>query len=238
MSNINIYCDESCHLLNDCSQVMGLGAIWVPREKTSQIFKDIREIKVKHNLSSKFEIKWTKVSPGKIDFYKEIINYFFSNSDLKFRSVLIPDKSILNHSAYAQSHDDWYYKMYFILIKLLLSHSNSYYIYLDIKDTKGSKKWRKLRDVLCNNLYDFSRDIIKRIQGVHSNEVEILQLTDLLLGALVYTNRGIYTSSAKMELIDLLKLKSGFSLTQTTILGEQKFNIFKWEPSSDSRGSK
>jgi len=217
---------------------MGLGAIWIPQDKTHDVFSSIRKIKQNHGLSRTFEVKWTKVSPGKIDFYKDLIRFFFSNSDINFRAVLIPDKTILDHSTYGQTHDDWYYKMYFTLIKLLLSQTNSYYIYLDIKDTIGPKKWEKLRQVLCNNLYDFSRDIIKRIQGVHSHEVEILQLTDLLIGAVVYANRGDFKSKAKFELIELIKKESGFSLTQTTILGEKKFNIFKWDPSvKNNRGS-
>jgi len=56
---INIYCDESCHLENDNQKVMVLGAIWCPYEKKDEIFERIREIKIKHRMSPKFEIKWT-----------------------------------------------------------------------------------------------------------------------------------------------------------------------------------
>ncbi|MCK4356448.1 DUF3800 domain-containing protein, partial [Candidatus Bipolaricaulota bacterium] len=65
----NIYCDESCHLEHDRQKVMVLGAVWCPFEKARETAQAIRAIKEKHGLGREFEIKWTKVSPGKIDFY-------------------------------------------------------------------------------------------------------------------------------------------------------------------------
>ncbi len=53
----NIYCDESCHLQNDHQQVMVLGAVWCPLEKTREIAMRLREIKLRHELSPNFEIK-------------------------------------------------------------------------------------------------------------------------------------------------------------------------------------
>ena len=41
---INIYCDESCHLLNDNSNVMGFGSIWAPKAKRITFCKEIRAL--------------------------------------------------------------------------------------------------------------------------------------------------------------------------------------------------
>ena len=57
----NIYCDESCHLQNDHSKVMVLGAIWCLKEKRKEISIRLQEIKVKHGLAANFEVKWNKV---------------------------------------------------------------------------------------------------------------------------------------------------------------------------------
>ena len=226
--NFNIYCDESCHLENDKQKVMVLGAIWCPAVNVRKINVRIREIKSKHKLSKSFEIKWTKVSNGKIDFYEDIINYFFDNDDLHFRALIVPDKSKLAHKRFSQTHDTWYYKMYFNLIKVILSPNDKYKIYLDIKDTRSERKIYKLREVLCNNMYDFSRDIIDGIQNVRSHEVEIIQLVDLLIGAIVYCNRNLKTSDAKIRLIDRIKDLSGYDLTSSTLYKEEKFNLFVW----------
>lgn len=43
----------------------------------NRIKKDIEEIKRKNGIKEKAEIKWNKVSPSKINYYKELIDYFF-----------------------------------------------------------------------------------------------------------------------------------------------------------------
>ncbi|GHT72514.1 hypothetical protein AGMMS50262_01430 [Bacteroidia bacterium] len=97
----NVYCDESCHLENDNIHVMVWGAIWCLKEKKSEIFKRIREIKVECGLAKDFEIKWNKVSPARTDFYLRLIDYFFDDDDIHFRALVVPDKSIPNHEQVA-----------------------------------------------------------------------------------------------------------------------------------------
>jgi hypothetical protein len=224
----NIYCDESCHLLHDRQTVMLLGAIWCPTDRVPEISKDIRQVKIGYNLKADFEIKWTKVSPARLDFYHNLVDYFFKNQDLHFRVLIVPDKSVLQHEKFEQSHDDFYFKMYFDMLKVIISPQSRYRIYLDIKDTRSSQKIAILHDVLCNNVYDFSREIIERVQAVRSHEVEILQLADLLLGAVSYANRNLIASKAKKALVEEIREKSGYQLTKTTLLREDKFNIFRW----------
>jgi hypothetical protein len=134
----NIYCDESCHLENDPHKVMVLGAVWCPLEKTREISVRFREIKKKHGLPPDFKVKWTKVSPAKVQFYVDFLDYFFDDDDLHFRALIIPDKSLLHHEAFLdQDHDIWYYKMYFDMLKVIINQESRYRIYLDIKDTHG-----------------------------------------------------------------------------------------------------
>lgn len=226
----NIYCDESCHLENDRQKVMVLGAVWCPLDSVKEIYAEIRDLKERHGLARNFEIKWTKVSPAKIDFYLDIVDYFFKKTELHFRGVVIPDKTKLNHEAFFQSHDDWYYKMFFVLLKQIFDPRFRYRIYLDIKDTRSQEKVEKLHDVLCNNIYDFDKSIIERVQQVRSHEVEILQITDLLIGALAYIHRGLKTSKAKLDIIKRIQEKSGRSLLKTTLPKEEKMNIIVWSP--------
>ncbi len=230
MSNIfNVYCDESGHLQNDNLQVMVLGAIWCPLEKTREIALRMREIKQRHGLSPFFEIKWSKVSPAQQLFYMDIVDYFFDDDDLHFRALIVPDKTKLRHQDFEQDHDTWYYKMYFTLLKVLLSPHAEYRIYLDIKDTRSMAKMAELHEILCDNMYDFERKIITRIQTIRSHEVEQLQLADLLIGLVGYANKSLETSMAKQALIERMRQRSHYSLTKTTLLREDKVNLFRWE---------
>lgn len=226
---VRIYCDESCHLENDHIPVMVLGGVWCPAEKSREIAERIREIKVAHGHHPDFEIKWAKVSPAQRKFYLAILDYFFDDDDLHFRALVVPDKSKLAHECFGQNHDTWYYKMYFDMLKNLLSPEKAYEIYLDIKDTRSADKVKKLHEILCNNFYDFSRRIILRVQNVRSHEIQQVQLADLLIGAVSYANRSLNSSSAKSALVQRMQQRSRYTLTRSTLLLERKVNIFVWQ---------
>lgn len=232
MTTYNVYCDESCHLENDQEKSMVLGALWCPKSKSGIFNHDVAEIKKKHRLSRYFEVKWNKVSPGKLSFYRELIDYYFDTKGIFFRAWIIPDKSILSHSEFLQTHDDWYYKMYFYLLRNIIVEEHRYRIYLDIKDSRSRYKLEKLKEVLSNAQYDFKRTIIESIQHVHSHDIGLLQLADLLIGAISYHSRRIQTSRAKTMLIDLIKDRSGFSLERNTLPTQRKFNLCIWRPNS------
>ncbi len=238
---INIYCDESCHLQNDKEPVMVIGAVYCPIEKKEEIFERLYSFKLKHNLIPKnkkndnenrtyYELKWNKVSKSKIEYYKDVINYFFDDDDLQFRVLVVSNKSAIDYEKFNHTHDTFYYKMYFGMLKAILNPENSHHIYIDIKDTRSKEKVHKLEQVLRNDKYDYSKEIIKKVQQVRSHEVEILQLTDLLVGATAYVNRGLANSKAKDGLVSLIKRRSKYSLTKSTLLKERKFNVFIWEP--------
>lgn len=226
----NIYCDESCHLEHDGIKPMGLGCVWCSNDKRLQIFKELRNIKVEHGVKPHCELKWNAVSPSKLEYYKAVVNYFFENDNLHFRGLIVPDKSILIHKEFNQSHDDFYYKMYFRLLKTIISPTDQYEVYVDIKDTRSEQKVQKLREIISNANYDFNQSLITRIQQVDSSDVELVQLADLLIGALVYYQRGLDSSEAKKQIIDLIKKKSGYSLQLSTLYREDKFNLFIWKP--------
>ncbi len=233
----NLYCDESCHLENDEGKVMVLGTVWCPKDSAAQINEELRKIKERHKLNKKFELKWVKVSSSKKDYYFDVVEYFFSKPELHFRGLVIQNKDKLRHSRFGQDHNTWYYKMYFLLISPMLEpKEDSYNIYLDIKDTQGVGKVKKLHEILCNKHYDFDRRIISKIQPVRSNEIEILQVTDLLIGALSYKHRGFDSSAAKMGIIEKIKELSGYNLDETTLVLEKKFNLFFWSPREDYYG--
>lgn len=225
----NIYCDESCHLERDGQRIMVLGCVWCKASYAPVIAKRIRGIKARHKLPGReFEIKWTKVSPAKLAFFAELIENFFSDDGIHFRAVLVPDKTKLDHAAYNQNHDDWYYKMCFQMLEPLIDPTQSYSIYLDIKDTRSEKKRAELEKTLRETRPGNSVPVIKKVQQIRSRESELMQMADLLMGAVGYSNRNIQTSKAKCELVRIISMLSGKDLSESTWLREPKFNIFCW----------
>ena len=97
-------------------------------------------------------------------------------------------------------------------------------LYIDIKDTNGQYKVEKLQNILNSKARDNNK--ITRIQQIRSHESTILQLADLLIGALTYINRGLYTSEAKSKICNLIIEKTMQCLTKSSNFSERKFNIF------------
>lgn len=227
---IHIYCDESCHLENDHMQAMVLGAVWCPASHRAMLARKIKALKRQYGLPVQFEIKWIKVSPGQLDFYRALLDLFFDESLLHFRGLVVPDKQALDHGRFSQNHDEFYYKMWYVLLNRLIDPEKRYRIFLDIKDTQGQAKVTKLHDVLCNASYDFDRSVIESIELVHSHDVLLLQLADLLIGIIGYVHRGLQESPAKLALVAHARHRSGLRFEQSSLLRAEKFNLFVWRP--------
>jgi len=230
-NTFNIYCDESCHLLHDHNNIMALGALTAPKNKIKQISKEIRQIKIQYKCRG--ELKWTKVSHKNTLYYIKLVEYFFNNADLSFRSLIVNNKHALQHNTYnSGSHDLFYYKMYFYLLRNIIEKTieSDFEIYLDIKDTHSSEKVYKLNEVLANNFHDFEKEKITKIQQIRSHESELLQLSDFLLGAITYTNRDLYSSDAKISVSQKIKQQLGINLKESTPPWETKFNLFHFSP--------
>ena len=85
---------------------------------------------------------------------------------------------------------------------------------------------------MCNNIYDFNGEVITHIGQINSKESEILQLADLINGAIAYHYRGLEASNeANMGKVEFLKaLKEKQNIDRKTDRNASKFNLFIWTP--------
>ncbi len=221
--NYKIFCDESCHLQNDGWDVMVLGALKCPEDDYEQIKNDIKAIKLKHK--NQFEIKWVKLSKSRLDLYKELIDYFMSSS-MTYRAVIVINKKDLDHNKFTQTHSQFYYKTYHLVLKKIMNISDSYKIYMDIKDTKGREALDKFIEVFQN-----SRELpTPYMQHIRADESQFLQLADLFTGAVSYKNRDLNQSDTKSEIIRYLEEKLTMNLDMTSPYRCNKFNLFIQDP--------
>lgn len=228
---IDIYGDESCHPERDGNDLMVLGAVSVPHARTREVAHAIRDLKETHGLARDFEIKWTKVSPAKSGFYVALVDLFSDDPDLDFRGYIAHGKTQLRHADFAQDHDTWYHKTYYaMLLPLIQRRDAAFRIYIDIKDTRGGTKAQVLHDVISAKLRDSDHEIVERIQIVQSHEVEVLQLVDLLIGAVTYRNRGLHANAGKNAVVARLEAVARTRLDYSTPLGADKVNLFQWQP--------
>jgi hypothetical protein len=119
--------------------------------------------------------------------------------------------------------------MSFTLLEPIIDPTQRYSVYLDIKDTRSEVKRAKLEEILRSAKYDGSGNIVRRVQQIRSHESELLQITDLLLGAVTYANRGLTQSKAKVAIVERLRQRSRLTFCNTTWLREPKFNLLIWQ---------
>ena len=213
----NIYCDESCHLENDHKKYMFIGSINCAYPQVRRHTERIKELKDKHKFNA--EIKWSHVSMSKIQFYLDLVDYFF-DTDLKFRAIGI-DKSQIRCDDFNSNFDDFYYKMYYQLLNYKVDTTNHYNVYLDIKDTLSAIKVRKLKNIL-----NVKYGVFRNIQNIRSEESVLMQLADFLMGAISYNaNFDQKQYFAKVLILDKISKHANMTNLAKTNYSE-KLNLF------------
>jgi len=227
----SFYIDETCHLENDDQSVMCIGYTKIDKVNYDEIKESIKSLKIKHK--SPTELKWNKLSLSRLDFYKELIDYFF-NAEIEFRCVLVKNKSNLDHEKFNRGdHNAFYYKLIYLLLNnpWVNPVDTDYRVILDIKDTRGKERLIELEKCLDHKYGDNSP--FKYFQHIRSHENELLQLADFFIGAISYKARKEHekegASLVKRQVIEYLEEKSGYSLDDGTIPWESKFNIFDFQ---------
>lgn len=229
----NIYCDESCHLQSNNSKYMLIGAVYCPKSKIKKVNEYIQHLKENYNLSNTIELKWNKVDKKTEKLYLDVINYFFNSDYLKFRVIVI-DKTTLDHEKYNQTENDFYHKAYYEMLKYIIIPGNTYNIYPDIKDTNSYYYHQVMLDFLRIKMSDSNKKTIKKVQPIRSYESPILQINDILIGALSYYYRQLDTNQTKLKIIDEIKRLYDGNLDTTSFYSNTKFNIFIWRSKYDS----
>lgn len=222
-----IYCDESCHLEHDGINLMVLGALCCDAAEVTSTNDKIKTLREKHNYHT--ELKWTKLIGKQMPFYKELISLFIE-STLKYKATVVLNKSNLDHDQFnGGSHGTFYYKMFFYALKSFIEPNASYRVYMDYMDTLSASKAAKLSEVLQSKMHG---NIEIGTHIIRSHESHIIQLCDLLTGAIGYKNRTDIKKESviKNELIGYLEHCIGRSIGFGTPPWEEKLNIFMFSP--------
>lgn len=224
--DFEVYCDE-CHpeLFTSSKPTVDylmIGSLWLPDSIREEIKTRIWRLREVHNIWG--EIKWTKVSPKSLEFYKSLIDLFESYGEqLRFRCIAIDHKTF-DKNWCAGDNELGFYKFYYQVLHHWILDFNQYRIFCDIKTNRDLKRLHVLKD--CLNKANLTSDILD-IQALPSRQVVLIQLSDLLLGlASARINHTLNPGSAKSELVEHLESKLGRKVAPTW-RSESKFNIFR-----------
>lgn len=221
--HINVYCDESRHTSNPEDPYMVIGALSCPREKKEDIAHKINLIRKQYDTWREFG--WKTVSPNRRDFYLSLLELFETEQSLSFRCI-VADRSILDHEQYSNGDNELgFYKLYYQMLVHWLKRDCAYHIFLDSQHNKAERRFIDLRDILRRKLTGKAK--IECLEPVSSHSIPLIQLTDLLIGAVGYTWNERHGSEIKLEFCAKAAQIAGLqSLKSTTPLSAERFNIF------------
>lgn len=169
------------------------------------------------------EVKWSKVSKQRLEDYKQIIDFFFSKSELSFAGV-VADQHKLRQADFAEGDQELgFYRLYYAVIAAGMRPYKRYLVLLDFKKNKGSDRYRTLRRKLEHHVKGWAW--IDDLTVIDSAQSPLAQLSDLLTGALAASWSGCKEGSAKKALIDYISQKNGCAINQATPALEGKLLV-------------
>lgn len=235
-----LYGDESSHLDRDDAPYMVIGLIACRAIDKDPIIQRVREILTAHGFSMYSEIKWTKISPSKQEAYVDIVKYFIEDDRVFFRAIMIKKEQIQNELL-GQTHGEFYGKMYYQALKYLIINEYNFYenydnyrVFIDISDTVGKARVMLLQNIIYGMLQRQNKTNKHiQIQEVRSHESVLLQLADLISGAIQFIYRPEYSFNkpGKSSIADLLYQAYGFDNSEKSFQNSKKFNVFFWKGS-------
>lgn len=231
-NTLKMYMDESCHTKNSNIDAMSLVTIYTINDNSLAMQQRINFILEKYKMNG--ELKWNKVSNSNLSMYKEVISILAKNVKKKkyrVRALLIN----IDKSKIRSNYEDWYYKMaYYLFVHPIenidfTSSKNITKIELiiDEKDNKSKKQAKKLSEFLTNKIYG-QKLITSNV--VDSKDEILIQLSDIIAGAITYKSRSLKTSNAKLALIAHIEKAFSKNLSTSSPLKDTEFNLLVWRP--------
>lgn len=234
MTRIHVYTDES-RLKGE--RYMLIGGLWVPASAEPVLRADIERFRAATNLTA--ELKWKKVSRTKLPLYEDFANIFFRHCDAVFHCIVV-DVTLLDYATFSRGDDELgFYKFYYQLISRKLVHGSEYLVFTDERRNRKSSRLDVLK--ICVNRWWAKENGMPAAQPVrtveprNSKSEDLIQLVDVLLGAVGYVWNGHSASPPKLALVRHLERSLGSpSLGLPTPRSSRKFNIWHWRPSAAS----
>lgn len=218
-----IYCDESCWEAlydKDSHYFAAIGGVWIPAEKRQEAKAYISNLKDNYGLHG--EMKWNHICPRSVEMYKELVNMFFDDEEIRFRAICIKAAEVNHERFNAGNGELGFYKFYFQLIHHWMLMGNSYQVFVDYKTNGYQHRVQELGAILNNA----STAELTQIQALPSEESVLIQLADVLTGAVASAfNTPKSSSAAKQNIRDLIERRLGHGIKGTSV-GETKFNVF------------
>ena len=243
---IHILADESG--LPEQGPWLVYGGIWIAGRAHERAEMQLRELTA--SLGLRWELKWKKITASNIERYIRVLHWFFDEREIAFRCMLVdtssPDYDGFIRQFNATDYQLGFYKLYYFFltrnIKIDLqsvrwtTYSDTFKVWLDEKPWPREQQIPTLlrvcnsylkRECQVNGLYP---QLVSALP-INSKRSRLLQLADVLAGAVRAKNTGLNATGAKAQFVkELASRVGGPVLTIGTEIRRRRFNVwpFRW----------
>ncbi len=238
MSLYHIYCDESRQTEE---RYMALGGILITERRAMELEESVRKFRTECNMHA--EMKWGKVSNGKLPEYKKFLDLFFAlnRSNFAHFHCMILDTSKFDHAAFnSGDREVGFYKFYYQLLlhcfgkKFAKIPDARLLVRLDARTS--SYPLEQLKSCLNSGMkkkFEIEAAPFHSVEPRDSRDVGLLQMVDILIGAVGYRKNGYHlipsSSPAKINLTEYITQESGLrSLVYNTTKDVRRFTLWNF----------
>jgi hypothetical protein len=236
-----ISCDESGI---DGQRYYGFGTLWMPWQRRGDFSTTIKQLRELHRCNS--ELKWNRVSPRYLQFYKDVIEKFFELSWLSFHCLIV-ERAIVRRELHGGDLDTGRRKHFTMLLtnkirrrlKLAPQRPQTFRVWVDPIASRYARADEAVHVISNNVLKKVFREHrpVDRVITKDSKSTPSIQLCDLLLGATMEAWQQKAKNPAKLQVAEWIAHHLGWpDLRADTYNGERKFNIWFFHDKSMPRG--
>jgi hypothetical protein len=238
----HIYADES---RQNAHEFMLYGMIVVPRGEIERVVTEtITALRAAHKWGAE-EIKWASVSNAKLGLYKSVLDAFFDQGEARFCCMRLRRASIDYEKDHGGDVESAFYWGYSMALSRILEPGNRYEIFIDaltdqrpnrVMDLRASINAQWIQRQLETGV--FVEELVRDIKATDSKRFDLLQLADLIVGAVGYAVDGCHrlpaASPAKISLMEHISARVGCGSLDEHDGRGTRFHV--WNFASDEDG--
>jgi len=197
-----------------------VGGVCMHKSRVLQVLAAMQKYRTDHNMHS--ELKWTKISNQKQAEYEALVDYFFAmnnTNQIQFHSIIFDSWSNRQGNTDGAGKKGVSYLYSELLLNRFINRCGlhgSLYARLDERSSSISlEEQRKELNHSANEIYGINNNPLKILMSENSKKCDILQLNDVILGAVCSVRNGRYLlpggRESKKQIATKVLAKSGFA---------------------------
>lgn len=217
-----------------------IGGLWMTQPAAKRVRGILAALRERHDYTD--EIKWGKASGSELSpFYRDLARLVgdqIRSGRVRFNCIVLTRRLIKYRDYHDGDKELGFYKFMHLLVVKRVEAGSSYVVHADYRQNRKTNRLETLRDTVnrvARRDYGLGYDCCRDVRSVDSKIEDLVQLADVLLGAVGWHYAGKHyqsdSSLSKNLLADLLAKSIGKDdFTFSSGPFERKFNIWRWTP--------